>query len=354
MKIVVACDSFKGSLSAVEACTAIADGLLRAGFAGEIVTLPLADGGEGTIAVLGASPRGSYAELLLPDGPVALIESAQSIGLHLPAMQAERVFQRSSASLGAALQAAIRDGHRRLFVALGGTATNDGGLGLLTALGGRFLDEDDVAVTPDLNGLLRLQRAEFPTLHLPACSITLLTDVGSPLLGPLGATHTFGPQKGVEPDRIASVEAAMARFADLCEAAFGKRCRNLPGAGAAGGLGFALQLLGGEVTSGADFVIDRLRLDALLADADWLITGEGRSDRQTLAGKLPLRAAELARVRGCRSALLSGAIDSEAVALLSTHFDRLIPAGHSLPSSSPEAARRLASAADRFARNELP
>jgi len=328
MKFVIAPDSYKGSLSSSEVVEAIAAGLDPVH---ECVLFPLADGGEGSTAVLASRLNPSRwiacADLDIPvfelDGrSVALIESARFVGLHHPDMARCAIRQRGTTVVGTAMADALDQGVESLVVALGGTATHDMGIGMLMALGARFLDRSGSPVTPDLNGLMAIENVDLSDLRrFSEKRLVVLCDVETPLTGPDGATCVFAPQKGLTADDIGIVEAAVARLADFF-ALLGGPDGSAPRTGAAGGLGFALALLGAELVSGADWIIDRCGLATALVGADWLITGEGRSDIQTLAGKLPLRAARLARDLGIRTALISGAIDPDSTEALGQWFDR--------------------------------
>jgi len=354
MKFVIAPDSYKGSLSAIEVAEAIAAGI---GQAHERVVCPLADGGEGTTAVLGDPFNASLRILrtdIKPSGvdvpvfdlggyPAALIESARFIGLLHPDMTSLPLRRRGSTALGRAMMDVLDHGVETLVVALGGTATHEVGIGLLTALGARFSDASGRPVTEDLDGLMAVEAADLSGLtRFAKGRLIVLCDVETPLVGPEGATRVFAPQKGLADAEIGSVEAAVERFVGFCsvlEGADGGARRS----GAAGGLGFALALLGGERVSGADWIIERSGLGAALVGADWLITGEGRSDAQTLAGKLPLRAASLANSLGVRSALISGSIDPDSAPVLGRWFDRQYSAGW--PDGRPATAARISEVA---------
>src|SRR6202158_5757556 len=200
-------------------------------------------------------------------------------------------------------------------VGLGGTSTNDGGAGMLAALGLRLLDAKGSAVAATPEGLATLATVDAGGLdpRLRRSTITIMSDVDNVLAGPRGATAIFGPQKGVRPERIGELDARLARFAALVEKALGKTAHDRPGAGAAGGLGFALQLLGGEMRSGAEVVADLVGLDKAIQGAHWAITGEGRSDSQTLLGKTPLVVASRAAKANVPATLISGAVEREAL-----------------------------------------
>lgn len=328
MKFVVAPDSYKGSLSAIEVAEAIVTGI---GPAHERLLRPLADGGEGSTAVLepylDVSRRIVCAGVDIPvfdlgGSPTALIESARFVGLHDPRMAALILRERGTMALGQAMIDALGHGAETLVVALGGSATHDMGIGLLTALGARFSDAAGRLVTPDLDGLLKVENVDLARLRqFDAGRLIVLCDVETPLVGENGATRVFAPQKGLARDEVRPVEAAVERLADFLGLIGGVDGADLR-TGAAGGLGFALALVGGSLVSGADWIIDRCGLADALVGADWLVTGEGCSDAQTLTGKLPLRAAMLARKFGVCTALISGSIDPGSAAALDPFFDR--------------------------------
>ena len=367
-RVVVAPDSFKGSISAAQAAAAIAAGLRRVWGNADLKLVPLADGGEGTLdAVLSAGGQRLVARvsgaagatidaaygLIAPD--TAIIEIAQVAGLTDASAVARTVEERSTRGLGELIRQLLDAGVRRFMVGLGGSSTNDGGAGLLAGLGLKLVDGDgrDVAPTPaGLAALARVDASGFDP-RLAKAHITIMSDVNNPLCGERGATAIFGPQKGVHPDSVAQLDLRLARFAALAEKAVGRNAKEVPGAGAAGGLGFALLLLGGELRSGADVVADLLGLDAALDGADWLITGEGRTDRQTLLGKAPFVAARRAAAKGVPATLISGAVDRAALVELSRYFSgcHSISFGPAtLEASVADAAGLLADCAEQLGR----
>jgi glycerate kinase len=274
----------------------------------------------------------------------------------LPGVQEVPVLQRSSAGLGEVLRHALDAGCRRLLIGLGGTATNDGGAGLLQALGVRLLDAAGAPLSPTPQGLLALAAVDVSGLdaRLADYRIDLLSDVDNPLCGARGATAVFGPQKGLAARDLSRLDAALARYAALLEAAAGKALREQPGAGAAGGLGFALQWLGARYLSGADTLLELVGFERLLHGADWVMTGEGRSDAQTLHGKAPCAVARRARQAGVPVALLSGQIEAQAQAALGALFDALYAVARSpeeVSAAMRHPAQQLANAAERAARN---
>ena len=369
MRIVIAPDAFKGTLTAPEAARAMAAGIAGVFPSAELVLLPMADGGEGTLEALLAAIAGERRQCqvqdvagrplcaeyaVLADG-TAVIEAARVVGLTLSAVHDVPVLQRSSAGLGEVLRHTLDAGCRRLLIGLGGTATNDGGAGLLHALGVRLLDAGGVLLPPTPQGLLRLSAVDISALdaRLADCRIDLLSDVDNPLCGAHGATRVFGPQKGLDQRDLPRLDAALARYATLLEAG-DKPLHQGPGSGAAGGLGFALQWLGARYRSGADTLLDLVGFEYLLHGADWVMTGEGRSDAQTLHGKAPCAVARRAWQAGVPVALLSGQIDVQAEAALGALFDALFAVARS-PEEVSAALRhpeqQLAQAAERAARN---
>jgi glycerate kinase len=339
--IVLAPDSFKGSLDAPAVCTALETGLRRVWPDVLVRRCPMADGGEGTLdAVLAASGgRGTRAAVTVhgaggapvaagygvlghADAAVAVLEVAQVVPITDPAAMRVAVAERDTRGVGELIRTLFDRGLRRFMIGLGGSSTNDGGAGMLAALGMRLLDAAGQPVPPTPAGLARLATVDAGGLdpRLAASSITIMSDVNNPLCGERGATAIFGPQKGVTADEVARFDAGIANFAGLAEAATGGRAASRPGAGAAGGLGFALQLVGGEFRSGAAVVADLIGLDRALAGADWAITGEGRSDAQTLLAKAPFVVAQRARAARVPTTLVSGAVDPASLAALGDHF----------------------------------
>jgi len=340
--VVIAPDSFKGSIPADAAATAIATGLRRIWPDADLRLRPMADGGEGTLdavlsrggtrrtaRVAGASGAPLDAGFgLIDNDATAVIEIAQVVGLTDAAVAAAPVERRSTRGLGELVRLLLDAGVRNYLVGLGGSSTNDGGAGLLAALGLKLADAKGRDVDPTPAGLAALAEVDASVLdsRLAHAHITIMSDVDNPLCGERGATAIFGAQKGVRAEAAAELDARLARFAALTERAVGRSAKDRAGAGAAGGLGFALQLLGGRVRSGAEVIADLLGLDAALEGADWLITGEGRSDRQTLLGKAPFIAARRAAAKGVPATLVSGAVDRDAL----TELGRVFAGCHSL------------------------
>ncbi len=375
MIVVLAPDSFKGSLSAVDVCASWARGLRRVWPEVDLRFCPMADGGEGTLDVLLAATGGERRRLTVTGASgdardaewgmfrhpasgasVGLIEVAQAVPLTDAAGTRLPIERRSSAGVGELVRAALDTGIRHLAIGLGGSSTNDGGAGLLAALGARWLDEHGAPLEPVPFALRDARTLDLSLLdpRLAESSIEILSDVTNPLCGPFGATHVFGPQKGLLPERVDALEAALAHLGAIAEAAFGRRACDFSGSGAAGGLGFALRLLGGTMCSGASTVAELNGLAIALQDADWMITGEGRTDSQTLGGKAPAIAARMAQEARVPVTLISGSVDRTSLTELNTLFDR----GCFSPCLGPEtldnamvnAAQWLADTADQVAR----
>jgi glycerate kinase len=313
MKIVVAPDKFKGSLPATQVAAAIAVGL-HAGLPGvEVVTIPVADGGEGTVdaavaagfervPVTAAGPAGdpvraSYARR----GEVAVVELAGVCGLaRLPAGRPAPLTA-SSFGAGEVLRAVLEAGARRIVLGVGGSASTDGGAGLLQALGARVLDTSGEPVRPGGAGLRDVVTLDLTRLHraLYPADIILAADVDNPLTGPDGAAEVYGPQKGASPAEVALLDEGLRRWAAVVAAAVGRDWSRAPGAGAAGGVGFgALAVLGATRRPGIELVLDLTGFETALDGADLVITGEGSLDAQSLAGKTPVGVARAAARRG--------------------------------------------------------
>lgn len=291
--ILIAIDSFKGSLSSMEAARATERGLRLRLPEAEFRLLPLADGGEGTLEMLRhffdlRLHQGEIVDLygqplrskIYYNDEIAFLEAAHAAGLQ----SRTDVFEASSLGFGLELRMAASLGPEKILMGLGGTGVNDGGMGLLHSLGLRFYHEDE-GLTPSLKNLLRVNRVEGTLPPLPA--LVVASDVTNPLLGSRGASAVYGPQKGLKPEAIAQVDQAMENFALLLEEHFHKEVKDLPGAGAAGGLGFALLLLGAELCPGFSLLTQLCHFDDHLSWSDIIITGEGRFDGQSLQGKGP-------------------------------------------------------------------
>lgn len=325
MKVLIAPDSFKESLSARAVAEAIAAGWARVYPDAELLLCPMADGGEGTVdAVLAATggerqqtevsgPLGDPVQAtwgLLP-GQRAVIEMAEASGLHLVEPARRDVLTASSYGTGELIRAALDAGVRRIVLGLGGSATNDGGAGLLCALGVRMLDVDGRDLPAGGAALARLRHIDLTGLdtRLAQVEVLVAADVDNPLCGPRGASAVFGPQKGANPAQVAQLDAALGHYADVMTATLGEDLRDQPGVGAAGGLGFAAKaVLKAAFRPGIQLVAELAGLAEALQDADLVITGEGRLDGQSLHGKTPVGVARLARAAGVPVIALAGSL----------------------------------------------
>lgn len=315
MHILIAPDKFKGSLSAREVADNIAAGLREVLPNATIEIVPVADGGEGTVDVVRQACAGEWVEcnshdalgravtaryVWLPSWTMAVMEMSEAAGMWRIAPPERDPLRANTYGVGEMLLHAAKRGAREITLGLGGSATNDGGFGLARALGFRFLGRHDVELNGPVSDLLDLEGILSPSdLFLPG--LVAAVDVKNPLLGARGATRTFGPQKGVAPDQLDVLEAALTRLADVVARDLGCDFRETAGAGAAGGLGFALMsFCGATIRPGFDLVAEMIELEAAIQRADVVITGEGNLDEQTLEGKAPAGVARLARKLGKR------------------------------------------------------
>ncbi len=325
MKVVVAIDSLKGSLTSMEAGNAIKEGIKRADASIEVIVKPLADGGEGTTEAL---VFGLGGEMILVDvqGPLegkvaawygcihssktAIIEMAAASGIVL-IKKDKRPMDATTYGVGEMISDAMNRGCRNFIIGIGGSATNDGGLGMLQALGYDFLDERGAPVPLGAKGLGMINTISDLNVkkELKECVFHIACDVTNPLCGTNGATYIFGPQKGVTEEMKPVIDEAMAHFGRKTAAYTGQDNSQCPGAGAAGGLGFAfLSYLHGTLESGIDLVINAVKLEESVEEVDYVITGEGKLDRQTAMGKGPVGVAKLGKKHGAVTIALAGSI----------------------------------------------
>ncbi len=334
MKMLFASDSFKGSLTAVEICDLLTEEARKIFPGVQTVSVPIADGGEGTVEALLRAMGGTWMTSkvkgplfspvearwgMLSDGSTAVMEMAEASGLpYVPEAQRD---PRNTTSYGTGemIADALRHGAKSLLIGIGGSATNDGGLGMLSALGAVFTDSKGEAVSPVGGSLGSVAHADFSAL-LPAlkdCKITVLCDVTNPLLGRAGATYTYGPQKGATPAICAEMETGMINYAQVVEKAVGHSIADFPGAGAAGGLGAALGgVLNAELKSGIDAVLETVDFDARLEGVNLVVTGEGRIDGQSVRfGKVPVGVARRCAARDIPVLCIAGGIGEGAEGL---------------------------------------
>jgi len=378
LRILVAPDSFGGALDSVAVARAISAGWLRARPEDTVVQAPMADGGEGTLAAVAAAlgdraVRRTVAAhdalgrpisadyLLLDDGRVAFVEMAAASGLAQLTVEERTPASARLASTrgtGELLRSALDAGVSRVILGLGGSATNDGGSGMLAALGARFLDLAGGEVKPGGAALAELIVIDPSGLdpRLARVEFVVASDVTNPLTGPAGAAATYGPQKGADRAAVADLDAALGIYGAAIEAATGRQVAELPGAGAAGGTGAALLgFTNATLRPGVEVVAEMAGLDAALGEADLVITGEGRADEQTLAGKAAMGVALLAGKRGIPAVLLCGTLGPGSEALEQSSLFELIQPVADRPMTLAEAMadtdRLLTNAAERLARS---
>ena len=358
--IVVAPDKFKGSLTAAEAAAALARGLRRRLPGVRVVEHPIADGGEGSLEMVlphGFRPvqcevRGPTGEPVVATfalhGDDALVEMAAAAGLaRLPGGVPDDRTARTASTYGVGelIRDALDRGARRIVLAVGGSATTDGGAGMAAALGARLTTSSGAAAPPGGAGLLAVERLDLDGLdaRLADASVVVACDVDNPLTGPSGAAAVYGPQKGATATTVALLDRALEHWADLVAAATGRDLRNLPGAGAAGGLGFgAAALLGAQVRSGVDTLLDLSGFARAVDGADLVIVGEGSLDEQSLHGKGPVGVAAAAARAGARVVAVAGR--STLTPAQVGHLD--IAVVHTLSELEPDAELSMRHAAD--------
>ncbi|HNX18756.1 MAG TPA: glycerate kinase [Acidobacteriota bacterium] len=371
MKIVVAPDSFKGSLSAVDAAAAIARGARAVFPEAEVVELPIADGGEGTVAALVRAtegrietttvrgPLGAPVEArwgILGDGRTAVIEMAAASGLPLvpPARRDPRLA--TTRGTGELLRAALDAGLRRIVMGIGGSATNDGGAGMARALGARFLDGAGAELADGGAALARLGRIDLAGLdpRLERTEIVVACDVSNPLTGARGASEVYGPQKGATPEMVAELDAALEHYARAAREATGRDVAEAQGAGAAGGLGAGLLFFThARLRPGIEVVLEAIDFQGKLEGASLVVTGEGKTDFQTAFGKAPAGVAAAAKRRGLPVICLSGCLGEGAEEVRARGVDALAvvpPRPMPLEECVEQAAPLLEQAAERVFR----
>ncbi|CAB1211423.1 glycerate kinase [Serratia liquefaciens] len=328
-KVVIAPDSFKESLSALEVAEAIERGFRQIFPQVQYVKLPMADGGEGTVDSMVAATGGEIVTVavtgplgqpvqafygLLGEGETAVIEMAAASGLHLAPKAQRDPRMTTSYGTGELIQAALDRGVKTIILGIGGSATNDGGAGMMQALGARLLDENRQALPPGGAALAQLAYIDLSGVdpRLQQVSITAACDVDNPLCGANGASAVFGPQKGATPEMVTQLDAALRHYGTLLEQATGREVINAPGAGAAGGMGAALLgMLNARLRPGIEIVIETLQLEEALRDADLVITGEGRLDSQSIHGKTPIGVARVAKRFGLPVIGIAGSLSKD-------------------------------------------
>jgi len=343
MKVVIAIDSFKGSLTSLQAGNAVKDAILRLDKNSEVVVRPLADGGEGTVEALSSGLDSEIVQLTVK-GPLlkpviakycilnhtntAVIEMAAASGLPLISAHERNPLETTTYGVGEMIKDAIERGCRRFIVGIGGSATNDGGIGMLTALGYEFLDKNDAPVALGAKGLKELHTIKSDKV-LPAlkeCSFQIACDVTNPLCGENGCSAVFGPQKGATPEMIKEMDSWLSRYAALAKEVSGKANKDHIGAGAAGGLGFAfLSFTNAALTSGIEIVLNEIKIEEDIKNADVVVTGEGRLDAQTVMGKAPIGVAKLGKKHSKKVIAFSGCVTEDAEVCNQHGIDAFFP-----------------------------
>lgn len=341
MRIIVAPDSYKGSLSALAVAQAMERGIHAVFPKAEVVKVPIADGGEGTVDALVAATGGRRMETVVRgpmgqpvcapwgisgDGSTAFIEMAAASGLTLVPNERRDPRISSTYGTGELLKAALDAGLRKVILGIGGSATNDGGTGLARALGARFFDASDEELSEGGADLARLHRIDLSGLdpRLTETSLLVACDVDNPLCGPRGASAVYGPQKGATPSMVAELDEALGVFATVATQTTGRDIANNPGAGAAGGLGAGLLFFTPTLLHpGVSIVLEATGFEAKMQGGDLVLTGEGRTDFQTAMGKAPVGVAEVARRCGVPVICLSGGLGEGADEVLAHGIDAL-------------------------------
>ncbi|HGE7933032.1 TPA: glycerate kinase [Clostridioides difficile] len=331
MKILISIDSLKGSLSSIEAGNAIKKGILKVKEDAQVKILPLADGGEGTVDALVQWMNGKKETIevtgpiakkvdatygLLKNTSTATIEIAQASGLTLVPTELRNPLYTTTYGVGEIIKEAINKGYRNFIVGIGGSATNDAGIGMLQALGFEFYDENNklVGLGGKVLNEIRHIKIENRLKELDECKFKIACDVNNPLFGKNGAAYIYGSQKGATSEIIEELDNGLRNFSKVVKNYLSKDVANVEGAGAAGGLGFAfLAFLNSKLESGIKIILEEIKLEEELKDADFVITGEGRLDNQTAMGKAPIGVAKLAKKYGVKVIGLAGATTEDAV-----------------------------------------
>ena len=341
MKIVIAIDSFKGSLSSMQAGEAARDGIKKVYPDADVTVRPIADGGEGTVDALieGMGGERMQVEVTGPLGtPVvaeygifgttAVMEMSAAAGITLVPAELRNPMNTTTYGVGEMIIDAVRKGCRNFIVGIGGSATNDGGIGMLQALGFGMLDENGENVSMGGRGLEKIAKitTDGALPELSECTFNIACDVTNPLCGDLGCSAIYGPQKGADPDMVKTMDAWLERYAAIVKEVLPESDKNLPGAGAAGGIGFAFSaFLGGVLKNGIGLILTETALEDHVRGADFVITGEGRLDSQTVMGKAPSGVAGIAKKYGIPVLAFSGCVTREATVCNEHGIDAFFP-----------------------------
>jgi len=356
MHILIAPNAFKHALDAAEAASSIQQGLAASRLSCTTQCFPIGDGGNGTCRLIVGNCRGTWINTtvkdplhrpisaslgLIDDGRMAVIEMADASGLHLLNAEELDPLYADSYGTGELIRKALDEGAKHIVVGMGGSATVDGGSGLLAALGARFLDGAGREITDLPVGLQNLNRIDCTSLdkRLRDCRLTVLCDVANPLLGAHGAARIFGPQKGASPEMVLQLEAILSRYADVLHSETGIAVSDIASGGVAGGASAGLKaVVGAELVNGIQYFLELTQFEASLAHCDLVVTGEGSIDEQTLDGKGPYGVAKMAKARGIAVIGLAGRVPQESNVKLAEYFDALLAIGNG-PSPLEEALR---------------
>lgn len=343
MNIVVAIDSFKGSLSSIEAGESIREGIHKAIGHANVQVRPLADGGEGTVEALALGMKGRIEKVnvtgplgemveagygIIDEIKTAVIEMSSAAGITLVEEKKRNPLNTTTYGVGELIKDAIEKGCRNFIVGIGGSATNDGGIGMLQALGFEFLDANRSQVPFGAKGLSLIEKISDENVlsQLKECIFKVACDVTNPLCGELGCSAVFGPQKGASPDMITEMDSWLSDYAKLTQEKYPNANMNQAGTGAAGGLGFAfLSYMNATLESGVKIILEETKLESYIKDADIVVTGEGRLDGQTVMGKAPIGVAQMAKKYGKKVIAFSGCVTDDAVLCNGHGIDAFFP-----------------------------
>lgn len=343
MKVVVAIDSLKGSLSSLEAGNAIKESINEVISGADVEVHPLADGGEGTVEALtlgmggtietipvkgplGEKVHASYG--IIPQRQLAIIETAAAAGITLIATEERNPLHTTTYGVGEMIKDAISKGCRHFIIGIGGSATNDGGAGMLQALGYALLDKDNQEISLGAQGLADLKSISTDKVieELKECDFKIACDVTNPLCGAQGCSSIFGPQKGADEDMITKMDTWLSNYATLATSVSEKADATIEGTGAAGGLGFAfLAFTNATLEPGIDIILSEINIEKAISEADLVVTGEGRLDGQTVMGKAPIGVAKLAKKYGKKVVAFSGSVTEDAILCNQHGIDAFFP-----------------------------
>ncbi len=343
MNVLIAIDSFKGSLTSIDAGMAAAEGIKRVNGDIQIAVRPVADGGEGTVDALclgmggitmtidvtgpmGEKVKANYG--IIPSERTAIIEISSAAGITLVKEDKKNPLDATTYGVGEIISDAISKGCRDFIIGIGGSATNDGGIGMLQALGFEFLNKDGISVSRGAKGLEEIETVSLENANpvLKDCTFNIACDVTNPLCGKNGCSYIYGPQKGADIKMCESMDSSLLRFADLSKTVFPDADENLEGSGAAGGLGFAfVTYLNANLKRGIELVLEKTRLEDYIKEADIVVTGEGRLDSQTSMGKAPAGIASIAKKYGKKVIAFSGCVTRDAYKCNECGIDAFFP-----------------------------